>query len=61
MSIFDAIQKAMSSKNTNMMVKLYHNVMEFSDEASVAVKSAHSLKDGKIIRTESFATLLNNS
>jgi len=61
MSIFDAIQKAMSSKNTNMMVKLYHNVMEFSDEASVVVKSAHSLKDGKIIRTKSFATLLNNS
>ena len=61
MSIFDAIQKAMSSKNTNMMVKLYHNVMEFSDEASVTVKRAHSLKDGKIIRTESFATLLNNS
>ena len=61
MSIFDAIQKAISSKNTNMMVKLYHNVMEFSDEASVAAKSAHSLKDGKIIRTESFATLLNNS
>ena len=61
MSIFDAIQKAMSSKNTNMMVKLYYNVMEFSDEASVAVKNAHSLKDGKIIRAESFATLLNNS
>ena len=61
MSIFDAIQKAISSKNTNMMVKLYHNVIKFPDETSVAVKSAHSLKDSKIIRTESFATLLNNS
>ena len=44
-----------------MTIKLYHNVIKFPDETSVAVKSAHSLKDSKIIRTESFATLLNNS
>ena len=61
MPFLNAIQKAMSSENTSMTIILYHNVIKFLDETSGPVKSAHSLKDSKIIRTESFATLLNNS
>tara|TARA_B110000438_G_scaffold296761_1_gene341961 strand:+ start:402 stop:587 length:186 start_codon:yes stop_codon:yes gene_type:complete len=61
MPFLDAIQKAMRSENTSMTIILYHNVIKFLDETSGAVKSAHSLKDSKIIRTEPFATLLNNS
>ena len=43
-------------ENDDVLVE--HSVMDFPDGTTEAVLSAHSLKNGQIVRTETGATLL---
>jgi hypothetical protein len=44
-------------ENEDILVE--HSVMDFPDGTTEAVMAVHTKKDGKIIRTETGATLIN--